>query len=207
MNLGEIVASISSPELTETMLVKNMQESSAIRSYGHLRHARGAWAEPMCCRTPGNEPHDSPLSNEETRHLREAVCLIQPAFFHLSPIASTVSTLSTSSTRHFRLLVVLPREFSDLRFCRFGVWLALWRVWAKAMLKISILDTPSHRRLVVEGKLIAPWAAELRSAWREAAADLTGRELVIDVKDLTAISEDGENVLLELMKEGIKFRS
>jgi hypothetical protein len=30
------------------------------------------------------------------------------------------------------------------------------------MLKISILDTPSHRRLVVGGKLIAPWAAELR---------------------------------------------
>ena len=61
--------------------------------------------------------------------------------------------------------------------------------------------------MVVEGKLIAPWAAELRSAWREAAADLNGRELLIDVKDLTAISEDGENVVLELMKEGARFRS
>jgi anti-anti-sigma regulatory factor len=87
------------------------------------------------------------------------------------------------------------------------VRLALWRVRAKAMLKISILDTPSHRRLVVEGKLIDPWAAELRSAWREAAANLNDHELVIDVKDLTAISEDGENVLLELMKEGARFRS
>jgi hypothetical protein len=75
------------------------------------------------------------------------------------------------------------------------------------MLKISILDTPSHRRLVIEGKLIAPWAAELRSVWREARADLSGRELVIDVKGLTAITEDGENVLLELMKEGVRFRS
>jgi hypothetical protein len=43
--------------------------------------------------------------------------------------------------------------------------------------------------------------------WREATADLNGRELVIDVKGLTAITEDGENVLLELMKEGARFRS
>jgi len=75
------------------------------------------------------------------------------------------------------------------------------------MLKISIHDTPSHRRLVIEGKLIAPWAAELGKVWREATADPNGRELVIDVKGLTAITEDGENVLLELMKEGARFRS
>jgi len=75
------------------------------------------------------------------------------------------------------------------------------------MLKISIVDTPSHRRLVIEGKLIAPWAAELWKVWQDAPADLNGRELVIDVKGLTAITEDGENVLLELMKEGARFRS
>jgi hypothetical protein len=75
------------------------------------------------------------------------------------------------------------------------------------MLKISILDTPNYRRLVIEGKLIAPWASELTSVWRQAAADLNGRELVVDLKGLTAITEDGENVLLELMKEGVRFRS
>jgi hypothetical protein len=75
------------------------------------------------------------------------------------------------------------------------------------MLKISILNTPSYRRLVIEGKLVDPWASELTTVWRQATADLNGRELVIDVKCLTAISEDGEQVLLELMKEGAKFRS
>ena len=74
------------------------------------------------------------------------------------------------------------------------------------MLKISILDAPNCRRLVIEGKLIAPWASELTTVWRQATADLNGRELVVDVKGLTAISEDGENVLLELMKEGATFR-
>lgn len=75
------------------------------------------------------------------------------------------------------------------------------------MLKISIVDTPTQRRLVIEGKLIAPWTTELTTAWRQAKADGNGRTLVIDVKSLTAITEDGENALLELMKGGARFRS
>jgi anti-anti-sigma regulatory factor len=75
------------------------------------------------------------------------------------------------------------------------------------MLKITILDTPARRRLVLEGKLVAPWAAELRKECRGAAAELRGRELVIELRNVTCISEDGQNVLLELMKEGVKFRS
>ena len=74
------------------------------------------------------------------------------------------------------------------------------------MLKITILDTPNHRRLIVEGKLIAPSAAELSSAYKRATADLHGREFLIYLKNLTIISEDGENVILELMKEGVGFR-
>ena len=75
------------------------------------------------------------------------------------------------------------------------------------MLKISIHDTPGHRRLVVEGKLIAPWAGDLRSTYSRVTADLRGRKFVICLRNLTAISEDGQNVLRELMNEGVKFRS
>ena len=75
------------------------------------------------------------------------------------------------------------------------------------MLKITIFDTPDRRRLVLEGKLVAPWAAELSKECRGAAAELRGRELVIELRNVTYISEDGQNVLLELMKEGVRFRS
>jgi hypothetical protein len=75
------------------------------------------------------------------------------------------------------------------------------------MLKISIIDTPNYRRLVIEGKLIDPWVAELKNEWRKATTRLNGRELLVDVKGLTAVTEDGEDVLLELMKEGARFRS
>jgi hypothetical protein len=74
------------------------------------------------------------------------------------------------------------------------------------MFKISLIDSGRQRRLVVEGKLIAPWAAELRNACQEASADLRGRELVIEMKHITTISQEGENVILELINEGAKFR-
>ena len=74
------------------------------------------------------------------------------------------------------------------------------------MLKISIVEGHTQRRLIVEGKLVGPWAAELKSACEKARADLHPRELVLDMKHLTAISQEGENVLLELLNDGIKFR-
>jgi hypothetical protein len=75
------------------------------------------------------------------------------------------------------------------------------------MLKISILDSTGLRLLILEGSLSAPWIDELSRAWTSAQADLQNRKLIVDVKNVTAISQDGENVLLRLMSEGAKFRS
>jgi anti-anti-sigma regulatory factor len=74
------------------------------------------------------------------------------------------------------------------------------------MLKISIVEGRKQRRLVVEGKLVAPWSDELKAACERAASGLNGRELVIDLKNVTPISQQGENLLLELMKHGVRCR-
>ena len=74
------------------------------------------------------------------------------------------------------------------------------------MLRISVVESPRRCRLVVEGKLIAPWTAELAAAWEKARADLHGRELIVDLRSLTAIGAEGESVLLKLMSEKVKFR-
>jgi len=74
------------------------------------------------------------------------------------------------------------------------------------MLKISIVEGKKQRRLVVEGRLVAPWSAELKAACERAGSGLDGRVLVIDLKNLTTISQPGEDLLLELMKQGVKFR-
>ena len=75
----------------------------------------------------------------------------------------------------------------------------------KAMFRISIVEGRAQRRLVLEGKLVAPWTAEVENAFRNAGEQLDGRKLVIDLRNVTLISPDGENTLSELMKEGAKF--
>lgn len=75
------------------------------------------------------------------------------------------------------------------------------------MFRISVVDTPSERRLVLEGKLAAPWIGEVEKAWRTATDHLQDRELVVDLTNVTFISPDGESTLLKLMKHGAKFSS
>ena len=73
------------------------------------------------------------------------------------------------------------------------------------MLKISTVDTATERRVVLEGKLVDPWVAELTRSCSNAAEGLAERKLVIDIKNVTVISREGENALLALMREGVKF--
>lgn len=73
------------------------------------------------------------------------------------------------------------------------------------MLKISTIDTQSERRLVVEGKLVEPWLVELRRAWGSADEQLHGRRLIVDLRNVTVISREGEGAIFELMREGARF--
>lgn len=73
------------------------------------------------------------------------------------------------------------------------------------MLKITVVEEQRRRRVIVEGKLIAPWAAELTSTYETARTDLQDRELVVDLTSLTAISPEGEAVLLQLIREKAKL--
>jgi hypothetical protein len=73
------------------------------------------------------------------------------------------------------------------------------------MFRISIADTPSRRTLIVEGTLVGPWVAELGRTWRNASQDLDTRKLLIDLRNLTAISRDGEDAIFDLMKKGAKL--
>jgi len=74
------------------------------------------------------------------------------------------------------------------------------------MLRISVLDSQTERRLVLAGELVAPWVAELRTAWKAAIGEIEGRAMVVDLGKVIAISQEGENALSECMSEGAKFR-
>ena len=98
-------------------------------------------------------------------------------------------------------------ESMDLRCPKFGMRFALPRCAKRnGMLKISVIDRRTERRLILEGKLIAPWVAELRTAWKAANGQVGGPTLVVDLRNVTVISQEGENALLELIADGAKFR-
>jgi len=67
------------------------------------------------------------------------------------------------------------------------------------MLKISVIDSRTQRSVVIEGTLIEPWQA--------AKTDLQGRKLVLDLKNVTRIDDEGERALSELVQEGASFSS
>ena len=60
---------------------------------------------------------------------------------------------------------------------------------------------------MLEGKIIAPWTDELsKAACQNKANHRAGRELVVDLRGVTDISADGEDVLYCLMVQGARFR-
>ena len=73
------------------------------------------------------------------------------------------------------------------------------------MLKITSIEGRKRNRVVVEGRLVVPWTTELTSACEKAQAELHDRVLVVELKHLIAISQEGENILLDLMNRGVKI--
>ena len=73
------------------------------------------------------------------------------------------------------------------------------------MLRITTIESGRQRKLVVEGKLIEPWVAELKKSWLQAKQSLNDHELVIDLCNVTVISRQAEGVLLEIKREGARF--
>ena len=73
------------------------------------------------------------------------------------------------------------------------------------MFKISVVESRGQRKLILEGTLVSPWTSEVEKAWRNAGEGLQGRELIVDLTNVTLISSDGEKTLAELMRDGARF--
>ena len=73
------------------------------------------------------------------------------------------------------------------------------------MLKIIITDSVDAQRWSLQGRLVGQWAAELRSAWREARRGGDTRRCVIELIDVTFTDQSGEDVLAEIMSDGAEF--
>lgn len=75
------------------------------------------------------------------------------------------------------------------------------------MLKISLIETSTHCRVVLEGRMIGAGIEELRTFCARLKSELKLRALVIDIKNVVLISQQGENALLRLINQGAKLAS
>ena len=73
------------------------------------------------------------------------------------------------------------------------------------MLKITSITNANHTTLVLEGQLAEPWLSELERIWGESQMSIPTRTIVVDLKDVTVISQSGENILFRMMAGGVEF--
>jgi anti-anti-sigma regulatory factor len=73
------------------------------------------------------------------------------------------------------------------------------------MLKITIIETATDRRWIVEGRLVGPWVNELRTTWKRAHRSQDKRACIIDLNDVTLIDKSGERLLRAMSEKGAQL--
>jgi anti-anti-sigma regulatory factor len=73
------------------------------------------------------------------------------------------------------------------------------------VLKISITETTTDRRWILEGRLVGPWVGELRATWKRAHRSQDSRACIIDLNDVTFIDKSGERLLRAMSKKGAQL--
>jgi anti-anti-sigma regulatory factor len=75
------------------------------------------------------------------------------------------------------------------------------------VLKITMTETPTERRWIVQGCLVGPWVSELRTTWKRAHTSQDKRACIIDLNDVTSIDKSGERLLRAMSKKGAQLKA
>ncbi len=70
---------------------------------------------------------------------------------------------------------------------------------------LYIHDGAQALTLQISGAVTQGSAAELEQTWLTARSTLAGRELLIDLGDVTSVDDDGQTVLRRLASQGARF--
>ena len=74
------------------------------------------------------------------------------------------------------------------------------------MLKISVEEKEDSLRLILEGRLVGPWVAELRRVCSEYGAPIKTIKLTVDLCGLTSMDTAGQELLQVLFDHGASLR-
>ena len=73
------------------------------------------------------------------------------------------------------------------------------------MLKISITETATETRWVLQGRVFGPWVSELNTIWRTSTRTRKGRACIVDLDDVMFIDEGAEKLLRTMAREGAQL--
>jgi hypothetical protein len=73
------------------------------------------------------------------------------------------------------------------------------------VLKITITETRTENRWILQGRLVGPWVRELRSCWKQKHRLQSGQRCLIDLNDVTFIDKSGERLLRAMSKKGAEL--
>src|ERR1700735_3862395 len=66
------------------------------------------------------------------------------------------------------------------------------------MLRLTTKETEDLVEVKLEGRIAGPWTVELGRVWSETAPRLGGRELALDLSDVTYADEAGKQILAQI---------
>ncbi len=73
------------------------------------------------------------------------------------------------------------------------------------MLRITINETPTENRWILQGRLVGLWVSELRRSWKKTHRTDNNRKCIVDLNEVTFIDKKGERLLRTMSKEGAQF--
>jgi|SRR5580698_1597508 len=73
------------------------------------------------------------------------------------------------------------------------------------MLRITVTETTSEQRWILQGRLTGSSIEELIANWRANRHCSPTRSCIVDLNEITSIDKDGEQALLMMIRDGAKF--
>lgn len=73
------------------------------------------------------------------------------------------------------------------------------------MLKITTHTADDATRITLEGRLAGPWINELERCWRESEQPAGGRRLIVDLRGVTFVEQEGKALLTRMHQAGAEF--
>lgn len=103
----------------------------------------------------------------------------------------------TSSSCKLRNLFVISGTASD------EVQITIWpsACLKQDMLRITLHETESAIKMVLEGRVAGPWVQELSRFWGETVPRLDAKKLAIDVRNVTYADGAGKQMLKNIFSQ------